>query len=113
MTDWISPEVFLFLLKGALLMILGLLLPGVMRRSSATFRHAMMASWFGALLLLPVASGLLPRWNLPVPGWLAGAEETSWIELSRCSRSDLDRSNAGHTITSATVQPVCMPHSMW
>ncbi len=27
--------------------------------------------------------------------------------------SDLDRSNAGHTITSATVQPVCMPHSMW
>ena len=39
MTDWISPEVFLFLLKGALLMILGLLLPGVMRRSSATFRH--------------------------------------------------------------------------
>ena len=36
-----------------------------------------------------------------------------WIELSRCSRSDLDRSNAGHTITSATVQPVCMPHSMW
>ena len=40
-------------------------------------------------------------------------EKTEIQALSRCSRSDLDRSNAGHTITSATVQPVCMPHSMW
>ena len=70
MTDLISPEAVLLFLKGVLLMIPCLVLSALMRRSTATFRHAMLASWLGALLLLPLASVLLPRWNLPIVGWL-------------------------------------------
>lgn len=57
----------LWLLKATFIAALGLLAAGLARARSAAVRHAILATTFAALLLLPLAALLAPSFHLAVP----------------------------------------------
>src|SRR5512133_3271325 len=70
-------------LKASAVLALALTVRGLMRRSAAAHRHAIVASAIGAVLALPVLSSLTPRWNIGIPWTAANVMTTRALDAPR------------------------------
>lgn len=61
-------------MKGTLVLLMSWLISLVMRRNTASARHLVWILAFGALVILPVSSMLLPEWRTPAAPEIVFAE---------------------------------------
>ena len=69
-------------LKGAVLLLLAVLASPLLRKASASARHALWCGALAGVLLLPVLSLALPAWRVPwLPEWRSGEQGAGSGEL--------------------------------
>src|SRR6476660_8854819 len=75
----LAPAVAGALLKGTVILVLGTLCASLARGVSAASRHMIWTLTLGGALVVPVISGVVPRWTLRVGLWPFAAREVAVV----------------------------------
>jgi beta-lactamase regulating signal transducer with metallopeptidase domain len=86
-------------IKATMLLVAAALLVALLRRSSAAVRHRVWAATLASLVVLPLLAGILPSWNLNLPG--VSVSSSSFVDGPSAASAAFAEVAAGHGMTRA------------